>query len=166
MVLVAAAFLALAWPYGAQADLDVSEREFLGLLNAYRQESGLEALPVDEAMNGIAEWRTQDMLAKDYFSHQGFGSGPCWGGEILAKNTMTAEAAFQAFQESPRHDAAMLIPWFTGVGISYEAPFWAVEFGNPCVTVPVPEATPVVTPAVPAPTSTPVPNPGHSCGIP
>src|SRR5438094_722282 len=110
--------------------LDGEEEAFLGLINQYRAQNGLGGLSLDGQLNDASKWMSQDMCAKNYFSHtDSLGRDPfarmaafgysynTWKGENLAAGTDTAQAAFDIWRSSPGHNANMLNGNFTVIGI-------------------------------------------------
>lgn len=163
---------------------DAEETAFLGLINGYRQSNGLGALTISTNLNRGAAWIVEDMAAKGYFAHTdslgrspyaraldcGYPSG---AGENLAAGGAwsSAQAAFEAWQSSPGHNANMLGSYYQQIGIaryfsagSQYGWYWATTFGatndgtggggagNPTNT---PTSTPTRTPTAAAATSTP-----------
>src|SRR5690349_7616959 len=49
--------------------IDAEEQAFLGLINQYRAQNGLQPLGIDQSLNGAASFLAQDMASKNYFSH-------------------------------------------------------------------------------------------------
>ena len=108
---------ALAWDAGSYSS--ASERELVALTNRSRAAAGLRSLKVDSALTSIARWRSKDMIARDYFSHDipGYGSvfkrmdarGYCYriAGENIGWNTYPDDDATAAihrmFMDSPGH---------------------------------------------------------------
>ena len=158
-------------------DLDSAEQEFLGLINAYRAQNGLGALTISTNLNRAAAWMTEDLATNAYFSHTdslgrspyaraidcGYPSG---AGENLAAGTSwsSAQSAFNAWQNSPGHNANMLGQYYQQIGIArFNLPgspynwYWATTFGatndgtGGGGGAPQPTNTPI------PPTNTPVP---------
>src|SRR5436189_303591 len=82
--------------------LDGEEQAFLGLINQYRAQNGLGGLSLDGQLNDASKWMSQDMCAKNYFSHtDSLGRDPfarmaafgysynTWKGEKLRAGTAT-----------------------------------------------------------------------------
>lgn len=140
----------------AATSYDSEELQFLGLINEYRQEHGMGALILSDTLAVAAERHSQDMGQYDFFAHNTeassyypAGSQP-WDrmeaegydyntikGENLAIGTETAEEAFEAWRNSPAHNAAMLDGRYRVIGIArvYEpdgnhAWFWTTDFGG------------------------------------
>lgn len=116
------------------ADLDVvaAEAQFLDLLNADRIAYGLQPLQPDPRLMEIARWRSQDMVARNYFSHDIGGYNVFQvmrdrqisfkaAGENLAYNTFdeaqTVNVAQSSLMNSPTHRQNILRSSFTLVGV-------------------------------------------------
>lgn len=140
----------------AATSYDPEELQFLELINQYRQEHGAGPLILSDTLAVAAEHHSQDMGEYDFFAHNteassyyGVGAEP-WDrmeaegynyntikGENLAIGTETAEEAFEAWRNSPSHNAAMLDGRYRVIGIArvYEpdgnhAWFWTTDFGG------------------------------------
>lgn len=106
------------------------------LVNKERQASGLAPLAVDPALVRTARLKSQDMVDKNYFSHQSptygspfdmmrqFGITFRAAGENIACNQSVA-AAHQAFMNSQGHRENILSPSFTQIGVG-------IVNGGPC----------------------------------
>ncbi len=164
--------------------LDSAEQEFLGLINAYRAQNGLGALTISTNLNRGAAWMVEDLATNAYFAHTdslgrspyaraidcGYPSG---AGENIAAGTnwSSAQSAFNAWQNSPGHNANMLGTYYQQIGIArFNLPgspygwYWATTFGaindgtGGGGGAPQPTNTPVPPTNTPvAPTNTPVP---------
>ena len=151
LLVLAATLLALApIPPEADAALDSEEQAFLNVINKYRQDNGLRTLSLNAKLNAAADWMSNDMAAKNYFSHtDSLGRDPfqrmadfgydynTWKAENLTAGIDAAQAAFDLFRASPGHDANMLNPNFRviGIGRAYAAGsaygwYWTVDFGG------------------------------------
>ncbi|MCH7810075.1 MAG: hypothetical protein IH863_05805 [Chloroflexi bacterium] len=177
----------------ASVQLDPEEQAFMVLLNDYRAQNGLGALSIDSSIQSAAEWMSTDMGEKDYFSHtDSLGRSPwdrmcdfgycynTWKGENIAAGYATAEAAFDAWRNSPGHNSNMLSDNYLVTGIALvHTPgstynyYWTNDFGGyqaeasppPAPTntpSPTPSPTPTASPTTPAPTETPSPTPSAS----
>ena len=168
--------------------LDSEEQAFLTLINQYRAQNGLGPLSIETNLNRAAAWMVEDMATKGYFDHiDSFGRSPSqrasecgyqsqWGaGENLAAGSglSTAQAAFDAWRNSPGHNQNMLTGHYQQIGIAryYRAGsqygwYWATNFGMGGGGASQPTATPTATPTstnTPRPTNTPVtPSPSPS----
>jgi uncharacterized protein YkwD len=138
--------------------MDAQETLFVSLLNQYRATRALPVLSVAPALNQSASWMVVDETVHGYFSHtDSLGRDPftrmhdCGypqaGGENLAQGNLPgAQAVLSAWQSSPGHNAALLQPGFTQLGIAHYGSQWALDFGfgaSPWPTV-VPTPTPFV----------------------
>ena len=111
------------------------EQQFFTLLNADRTASGLAPLAYDPDLSTVARWRSEDMAARTYFSHDigGYmvfsvlkeqGISYRVAGENLAYNYQSADrtvsAAGAALMNSPTHRDNILRGDYThaGVGIA------------------------------------------------
>src|SRR3989442_1964867 len=150
LIVLGAVIAASALSATSAVALDGEEQAFLGLINQYRAQNGLGGLSLDGQLNDASKWMSQDMCAKNYFSHtDSLGRDPftrmaafgynynTWKGENLAAGTDTAQSAFDLWKSSPGHNANMLNGNFTviGIGRAYTpgSPFgwyWTTDFGG------------------------------------
>ncbi len=163
----------------ASVQLDPEEQTFMVLLNDYRAQNGLGSLSIDSSIQAASEWMSTDMGEQDYFSHtDSLGQSPwdrmcnfgycynTWKGENIAAGYVTAEAAFDAWRNSPGHNSNMLGENYLVMGIaliytpgSTYGYYWTNDFGGYQAEPsppPAPTNTPSPTPS-PAPTATPSP---------
>ena len=162
----------------ADAALDSEEQAFLTLINQYRQQNGLSTLSSTPTMENASVWMSGDMGAHAYFSHTDFqGRDPwtrlcdfsycfnTWKGENIAAGYSTAQTVFDAWKNSPGHNANMLGANFNVIGIgrvytsgSPYGWYWTTDFGGyvPPSSTPTPTPAPTATPS-PTPTPTPAP---------
>jgi len=172
------------------------EAALLALINNYRVENGLSALGVSPTLTAAARWMSEDMAEYSYLGHiDSLGRGPsermaAFGytqgymrGEIARGGSSTPEGAFEAWRNSPGHNAVMLTSGFAVAGVgkavdleSYYGWYWTVDFGDYDDSVPgsptptrTPTRTPTPTPtlsptATPTPTSSPTPTPTATPG--
>lgn len=130
--------------------IDAEEQGVVKLINDYRAQNGLGALRVSLALTRAADWMSADMAAKNYFSHtdssgrdpfarmSSFGYGyNTFRGENIAAGYGDAARTFNLWRNSPSHNAAMLSPNFSVLGISraYSASttykwYWTTNFGG------------------------------------
>ena len=112
------------------ASLTADEKEVFNLINQQRANNGLPALKIDNELQRVARIKAQDMVDKNYFSH----NSPTYGspfdmmksfkisyktaGENIAGNNNNS-AAVTAWMNSPGHKANILNSSFnyTGVGV-------------------------------------------------
>jgi len=106
------------------------EQTLLSLINKARADAGLKPLQFDMQLVKVARLKAQDMVDKNYFSHDSptygspfdmmrqFGVSFKYAGENIAGNS-TVEGAFKAWMNSPGHKANILKPEFNfnGIGI-------------------------------------------------
>ncbi|RJQ42870.1 MAG: CAP domain-containing protein [Gaiellales bacterium] len=164
LLLLVAFSILCVYPSSAQA-YDNEELEFLTLINNYRAQNGLPALTLSTSLSNAAEGHSYDMAVRNYFSHTsqdgrspwdriraaGYGYNT-WLGENIAAGYSTAATAFEAWRNSPGHNANMLSGNFRAIGIGryYQAGstygwYWTTDFGGvsedstpPTISVPPP----------------------------
>ena len=156
MVAVLISVLAAGESGSAAPPYDDEELRFLRLVNDYRQANGVGPLILSDTLAVAAEHHSEDMGEYGFFAHDTVassyyrvGSQP-WDrmeaegyvynttkGENLATGTETAQEAFDAWRESPSHNAAMLDDHFRVVGIARvyvpngrHAWYWTTDFGG------------------------------------
>ena len=137
-------------PLALSATEPQETEQFLSVINEYRELRDLGALTIDPSLTKVAEWMANDMATKNYFSHtdslgrdsfrrmsdMGYDFN-VWKGENLLAGAAMAQEAFTLWKNSPGHNANMLNPNFTVIGIAraYNATlfygwYWATEFGG------------------------------------
>jgi uncharacterized protein YkwD len=108
-----------------------AELQFLGALNADRVAHGLAPLEHDAELSAVARWRSDDMVARDYFSHDIGGymvfqilkdRGITYriAGENLAQTYGPANVVGRteaSLMRSPTHRANILMLDYTNVGV-------------------------------------------------
>jgi uncharacterized protein YkwD len=140
---------------------DDQELAFLELINAYRGSNGLAPLSLNYQLGAAADYHSYDMATNNYFDHYLFdGTDPATNmrnfgytgsitGENIAAGMATAQEVLIAWQNSPSHNAGMLNPNFTEIGIgrvygegSYYGWYWTTNFGGgaPAQQAPVVQA--------------------------
>lgn len=144
---------------------DNQELAFLNLINNYRQQNGLPPLALSTSLTNAAEGHSYDMAVHNYFSHTGSDGSSPWDriraagytyntylGENIAAGFDTAQSVFDAWRNSPGHNANMLNANFRAIGIgryysagSYYGWYWTTDFGGviedntpPTVSIPAP----------------------------
>ena len=157
----------------ASTPLDAEEELFVSLINQYRQQNGLNTLTIDTSLQNAAEWMSTDMGVNNYFNHtDSLGRDPfvrmnafgynynTWKGENIAAGTSSAQVAFDLWKGSASHNANMLNPNYTVMGIARDDTpgsdygwYWTNDFGGYLVT-----GTPTPPPATPSPAPSPAPN--------
>ena len=133
---------------------DAEELQFLQLINQYRKDNGLGPLLLSDTVSVASEHHSEDMARYHFFAHitaassyYTSGSQP-WDrmraegydyntfmGENIAVGYESAEAAFQAWRNSPSHNAAMLDGRYRVIGIARLAVpgsrwYWTTDFGT------------------------------------
>jgi len=136
------------------------ELQFLKLINTYRAENGLGKLALGQHIGAAAQHHSKDMAARNYLEHTTLGTrrGPeermiahkyaadetFWGENIYAgfgvKNGVdlgSARGAFNWWKASPDHNANMLSPKFSVIGIDRASNstskfhnYWTTDFGG------------------------------------
>ncbi len=123
----------LASPLAAPLDAPAAEAQIVGMINTLRAQRGLPTMQADERLAALARERSQDMMARGYFSHDIPGVGPAaqWALDALPDALETAEnlgrsneangevlaRLFDAWVASPGHARNLLRPEFNQVGI-------------------------------------------------
>jgi uncharacterized protein YkwD len=135
---------------GAAACVDGEELAFLTLINDYRAANGVGPLTLSPTLSAAAKAHSQDMATKNYFDHTGLDgstpeqrmtaagyTGANATGENIFAGDEKASGAFASWQNSPPHNANMLSPNFTAIGIgrAFEAGsqfgwYWTTTFGD------------------------------------
>jgi uncharacterized protein YkwD len=143
----------------SRADADEIAAELLSRINRARAEPrrcGDKAFPPAPALQSsallrrAAEAHTQEMLAHDYFAHQGYdGSTPAQRvaatgyhylliGENIASGPQSAAEAVAGWLESPEHCENIMDARFSETGIAYAANssgtpriYWVQDFAAP-----------------------------------
>ena len=158
----------------ADPSLDSEEQAFLQLINDHRQQNGLAALSPSDTLDRSAQWKSDHMANNNYFAHDDTPINRTWIqrirdcgygyqtsiGENIAAGMDTAAEAFDAWKNSPGHNANMLGAGYTAIGIgrAYNAGstydwYWSTEFGG------FADAYTSGSTPTPAPTQTPAPPP-------
>lgn len=183
-------FFAFPLPKQAQSTptLDSEEQAFLTILNNYRAQNGVGSLQASVALTNSAEWMSNDMAQKNYFSHTdslgrdpftrmaAFGYGyNTYKGENLAAGNSAAQATFDQLRTACDPDALgnctyahnqnMLNPNFKVIGISRVNNnsstykwYWTNDFGGYVDQTFNPNGSATPTPT-PTPGATPTPTP-------
>ena len=128
---------------------ETEEQRLLELINGYRQENDVGPLVPSGTLSTSAGRHSEDMSSHDFFSHSTRessyypgGSSPAdraaregyptnvYMGENIALGQQTAEEVFEAWRNSPVHDAAMLGEQYTAAGIGHVGSYWTADFGS------------------------------------
>lgn len=136
--------------------IDSQEQAMLNLINNYRQQHGAPLLTFSPNLTRAATWQTIDMSTRNSLSHidslnREFAVRitQCgYNGDASAENIARqgpAEDTYLGWVSSPPHNANMLNPQFTAVGIAKVGDYWTVDFGstNDSGTNPIPSANPI-----------------------
>lgn len=167
---------------GGNPGMDSEETAFLGMINQYRSDNGLGTLSVAPSLDRAAAWMVNDLGTNAYFGHtDSLGRNPSQraqdcdypggAGENIAAGTVwdTAQKAFDAWKNSPGHNANMLNSSYIAIGIAREnvpgSPYgwyWGTSFGLVVEgggggSTPPPAATNTQAPATNTPTATNTP---------
>ena len=127
-------------------NLDSEERDFLDLVNEYREDNGLPLVQVSATLTRAAERHADEMAAKDYMAHDGKdGSTPAsraWDagyprsagiGENLAQTETASESLWAWRGSSTGHNENMLNPAWRAIGIARKQGGmwrWATSYGT------------------------------------
>ncbi|WP_047154128.1 CAP domain-containing protein [Aneurinibacillus tyrosinisolvens] len=120
----------------ATQGLTADEQKMVSLVNQERAKQGLAPLKVNMELQKLARLKAQDMINKNYFSHQSptygspfdmmrtYGVTYRTAGENIAGNA-TVQAAHTSLMNSPGHRANILNSAFTeaGIGIVNGGPY-------------------------------------------
>lgn len=110
-------------------DLKAFEDEVIKLTNAERARAGLPALKANWQLSRVARYKSQDMVNKNYFSHQSptygspfkmmesFGLRFMAAGENIAYGQKTPQEVVKTWMSSPGHRANILSSSFTEIGV-------------------------------------------------
>ncbi|MFZ5822981.1 MAG: CAP domain-containing protein [Bacillota bacterium] len=108
--------------------LTAAEQQMLDLVNRERANAGLAPLKADLELTRVARLKSQDMINRDYFSHQSptygspfdmikrFGISYRTAGENIAGNG-SVSGAHTSLMNSPGHRANILSTKYTHIGI-------------------------------------------------
>lgn len=121
--------LALVLPSASLYSFEITGASVVKLTNEARQAVGLSDVSVNQLLTGAAQAKADDMLARQYFSHEGpEGESPWYwlknsgyryksAGENLAIHYTDSEALGQSWLASPSHRANILDSKFKEIGI-------------------------------------------------
>lgn len=146
---------------------EMSQSGLLGATNSQRAANGVGALALNSLLNQAAQAKANDMVARNYWSHNTPDGNPPWvfidatgysykkAGENLAYGFDTSSDAVVGWMNSPSHKANMLDGAFdqVGFGIANSATYQnqgemtivVAMYADP-YTAPTPEPTPLPTP--------------------
>ncbi|EDL66056.1 CAP domain-containing protein [Bacillus sp. SG-1] len=118
------------------------ERQVVELTNEERAKNGLSALKIDTELSNVAREKSNDMQAKNYFSHTSptygspfdmmnqFGIDYRTAGENIAMGQRTPEEVVNAWMNSEGHRKNILSSNFTHIGVGHDADgnYWTQMF--------------------------------------
>lgn len=119
-------------PAPSQVKLTADQQHMLDLINQERSKAGVASLKVDAQLQKMAQVKSDEMVAKSYFSHTSpiygspfnmmkkFGISYTSAGENIAGNS-SVDKAHAALMNSPRHKANILKASFNYIGIGITA---------------------------------------------
>ena len=116
--------------------------EVIRLTNRKRKQNGLKAHKANWELSRVAQYKSQDMSSKNYFSHQSptygspfdmmkaFGISYRTAGENIAKGQTTPAQVVEAWWNSEGHRKNILNASFTEIGVGYVAKgnYWTQMF--------------------------------------
>ncbi len=103
----------------------------------------VEPLRIDERLNLAAQKHAEDMLRRNYFSHnspegqdagdRAYDAGYRWQriGENIAWGQPTPESVVESWQKSPGHCANMMDAHYVNMGLGRAGAYWVQVFGTP-----------------------------------
>ncbi|RSD29494.1 sporulation protein [Mesobacillus subterraneus] len=123
-------------------ELSAFESKVIDLTNEQRRKNGLPNLSPDTALSNVAQQKSNDMQAKNYFSHtsptygspfdmmRDFGVTYNSAGENIAMGQQSAEEVVNAWMNSEGHRKNILSPNFTHIGVGHTAQgnYWTQMF--------------------------------------
>lgn len=110
-------------------DVKSLENEVIKLVNAERAKNGLSPLKANWELSRVARMKSQDMINKNYFSHQSptygspfqmmesFGIRYSSAGENIAKGQQSPSAVMHAWMNSPGHRSNILSTSYSEIGV-------------------------------------------------
>ncbi|WP_419158327.1 SafA/ExsA family spore coat assembly protein [Rossellomorea sp. BNER] len=105
--------------------------EVVKLVNQERARAGLAPLKENWELSRVARYKSEDMIAKNYFSHtsptygspfqmmKDFGISYQAAGENIAAGQRTPQEVVQAWMNSEGHRKNIMSPTFTEIGVGY-----------------------------------------------
>jgi uncharacterized YkwD family protein/spore coat assembly protein SafA len=110
-------------------DIKAIETEVIRLVNIQRSNAGIMTLTQNWQLSRVARYKSQDMIDKNYFSHQSptygspfvmmesFGLHFSAAGENIAMGQNTAAAVMNGWMNSPGHRANILSASYSQIGV-------------------------------------------------
>lgn len=129
-----------ATPSGTE--ISAFEARVIDLTNEQRRKNGLPNLQPDTALSNVAQEKSNDMQAKNYFSHtsptygspfdmmRDFGVSYNTAGENIAMGQRSAEEVVNAWMNSEGHRKNILSPNYTHIGVGHttQGNYWTQMF--------------------------------------
>ncbi|ESU32699.1 hypothetical protein G3A_10170 [Bacillus sp. 17376] len=129
-----------ATPSGTE--ISAFESKVIDLTNEHRKKNGLPNLQPDTALSNVAQEKSNDMQAKNYFSHtsptygspfdmmRDFGVSYNTAGENIAMGQRSAEEVVNAWMNSEGHRKNILSPNYTHIGVGHttQGNYWTQMF--------------------------------------
>lgn len=123
-------------------EISAFEARVIDLTNEQRRKNGLSNLQPDTALSNVAQEKSNDMQAKNYFSHtsptygspfdmmRDFGVSYTSAGENIAMGQRSAEEVVNAWMNSEGHRKNILSPNFTHIGVGHtsQGNYWTQMF--------------------------------------
>src|SRR5207248_1517546 len=128
--------------------LDTEESAFLTLINNYRAANAAPPLAISYTLTKSSAWKSHDLGANSYFAHDDLNrtwiqriaacgyTASGYIGENIAAGYQSAQAVFDAWRNSPGHNANMVSATYHAIGIGREyvagSPYgwyWTTDFG-------------------------------------
>jgi uncharacterized protein YkwD/plastocyanin len=142
--------------------LDPQEREFLRLVNEYREDNGMPPVAISASLTTAANVHATDMAENDFVEHTGSdGSSPAQRayaagyprtggvGENIATGTTANDAMFGWRGSLTGHNENMLQPYWKAIGVAREFGHGAMRWATSYATLPHCEAPEPGKPASP-----------------
>ncbi|OXS60084.1 spore coat assembly protein SafA/uncharacterized YkwD family protein [Bacillus sp. V-88] len=116
---------------GANATAESYTYEVVKLVNMERSKVGLPPLKENWELSRVARYKSEDMIAKNYFSHtsptygspfqmmKDFGISYQAAGENIAAGQRTPSEVVEAWMNSEGHRKNILSPTYTEIGVGY-----------------------------------------------
>lgn len=110
-------------------DVKALENEVIRLTNAQRAKHGLQPLQANWELSRVARYKSQDMVNKNYFSHnsptygspfrmmENFGLRFSAAGENIAMGQQSAQQVVNAWMNSPGHRSNILSSTYNQIGV-------------------------------------------------
>ena len=158
VIAVLSVLISVAFGQSSEAEVsyDLEEKEFLQLINEYRQNNGVGPLTLSDTLSLSSERHSEDMGKYNFFAHDTVessyypvGAEPwdrmkaegyaynTFKGENIATGYETAEDVFEGWRNSPSHNHAMLDVNYHAIGIArvyMPGPkhdwYWTTDFGG------------------------------------